>query len=115
MTAKDIIKKLDKLDIYQQRRVADNYAEIVILNSEIFICAEIMDELMGAPVSAAGIKPTEQDIADTKDFGGIFDEQTLYKKDFDRARILVMFWPWQDGEHITLKVVCLSKEEDLSH
>ncbi|MBU1086202.1 MAG: hypothetical protein KKD05_01640 [Candidatus Omnitrophica bacterium] len=112
MTAKDIIKKLDKLDIYQQRQAADNYAEIVIFNKEIFLCAEIMEELMGEPVCSEGIKPTDQDIADTKDFGGIFNEQTLYKKDFDRTRVLVMFWPWQDGEHITLKVVCLNKQED---
>ncbi|MFH1062265.1 MAG: hypothetical protein V1747_05175 [Candidatus Omnitrophota bacterium] len=112
MTAKDIIKKLDKLEIYQQRRVADNYAEIVIFNKQIFLCAEIMEQLFGAPVSSAGIKPTAEDIEFTKDFGGIFDEQTLYKKDFDRTRVLVMFWPWQDGEHITLKVICLNKEED---
>jgi hypothetical protein len=109
MTAKEIIKKLDKLEIYQQRRVADNYAEIVILNKEIFLCTEIIEQLMGEPVSAAGIKPTAEDLECTKDFGGISDEQTLYKKDFGQVSALVMLWPWQDNEHITLKVICLNK------
>lgn len=112
MTAKEIIKKLDKLEIHQQRRVSDSYAEIVIFNKEILFCSEIMEQLLGQPVSSAGIKPNAEDIELTKDFGGIFDEQTLYKKDFDRMRVLVMFWPWQDGEHTTLKVICLNKEED---
>jgi len=112
MTAKDIIKKLDKLEIHQQRRVADNYAEVVIFNKEIFICTEILEEFLGAAVSSAGIKPTEEDVVATKDFGGIFDEQILYKKDFDETRVLVMLWPWQDSEHITLKVICLNKQED---
>ncbi|MCG2713114.1 MAG: hypothetical protein L6416_12440 [Candidatus Omnitrophica bacterium] len=109
MVIKEIIEKCKKFEIYQLRTVSDNYAEIVMYTSEISKWSAIFNEILGAPVSPAGINPTAEDTQITREYGGIFAEQTLYKKDFPENTIIAMFWPWQDGERVTLKVVLLPK------
>lgn len=112
MTAKQIIDSLNDVEIYQHRKVVDNYAEIVIMSKDILVCTEVIQQILGQPQSAAGIEPTDEDIELTKAFGGLAGNQTLFRKDFADNIIISMFWPWQDGEHITVKVVCLEKKEN---
>jgi hypothetical protein len=38
------------------------------------------------------------------EFGGIRDGQTLYFGNEDKYSLFAMLWPWQDAEHITLKM-----------
>ena len=105
MEIKEIIDKCSQFEIYEQRILRDDYAEIVMYTSEIFKWSAVFNDLLGEPISHAGIKPTADDLALTSEFGGIFDEQTLYKKDFTDSSIIAMFWPWQDGKRVTIKVV----------
>ena len=109
MEIKEIIDRCKGFEIFQQRMVRDNYAEIVMFTKEIFKWSVIFNELLGNPVSPAGFNPTPEDKQITKEYGGIFDDQTLYKKDFQNNTIIVMFWPWQDGKRITVKIVVLTK------
>ena len=106
---KDIIEKCKEFEVYQQRMVSDNYTEIVMYTREIFKWSVFFNEMLGDPLSPAGIKPTAEDMALTKDYGGIFDDQTLYKKDFPEGTVIAMFWPWQDGKRITVKIIVLKK------
>ena len=36
-------------------------------------------------------------------------ELDAFKKEFDNGIVIVMFWPWSDGVHITLKIALLNK------
>jgi hypothetical protein len=112
MNAKEIFSKLNEIEIYQQRRVTEDYAEAVIFSKEVLICSDIIQKVLGEPISPAGIQPTEQALELTKDFGGISDDQTLFSKQIDGFNIMVMFWPWQDGEHTTVKIVCSGEKEN---
>lgn len=109
MEIKEIIDRCKEFEIFQQRMVSDNYAEIVMYTKEIFKWSVIFNEIFGDPVSPAGFNPTPEDTQITKEYGGIFAEQTLYKKKFSDNTAIAMFWPWQDGKRITIKVVILKK------
>ena len=109
MEIKEIIERCKGFEIYQQRMVSDNYAELVMYTKEMFKWSVIFNEIFGDPVSPAGINPTAEDMQITREYGGIFTDQTLHKKDFPENTIIAMFWPWQDGKRITVKVVILAK------
>ncbi len=107
MTAKEIIEKGHNLKVFQQRRVADSYAEIVVNSGEIMKWHELFTGVFGPASSPAGVDASPEDMQLTREFGGISEEQTLYKKDFGSGYVIAMLWPWQNGEHITIKVICV--------
>jgi hypothetical protein len=112
MNAKDVFLKLNQADIYQQRKITDDYAEAVLFSKGILLCSEIMQGLLGDPISPAGIQPNDKAIELTKDFGGIAEDQTLFAKEIEGVCIMVMFWPWQDGEHTTVKIICSGEKNN---
>jgi hypothetical protein len=48
----------------------------------------------------------------TEDYGGIQTGQTLFMREFDDFNVMAMFWPWQDGKHVTLKITLLEKQKE---
>ena len=108
MTAKAIIEQCQGLEICEQREVADDYAEVVFLNQQQAQWDQKLVQLLGQPAKPAGKEPSAEDTELTKDFGGVFDDQVLYKKDFGAHKVIAMFWPWQDQTHTTLKIVVLN-------
>lgn len=110
MKVTDVIDQCKNLTIVHKRRITPDYAEVVLPSKDILYWADVFSRIFGEPVSPAGIKPSEEDIALTKNFGGIGLHETLYRKDFAGGTLLAMFWPWQDGEHTTLKIVSLTNK-----
>jgi len=109
MTLKEIIEKCSKLGVYERRYVTDDYDGLVFYNRELDKWNKIFTAILGPSIKPAGVKPTKDDLRLTKDYGGINDNQTLFKKGFDDATVIAMFWPWQDGVHATLKMVSLKR------
>ncbi|MGA1824695.1 MAG: hypothetical protein ACMUIP_08515 [bacterium] len=109
MTLSEILTACGDLEIVEKRSIDNEYNELVFLNKEIDQWKTILSEICGPPIKPAGIKPTAEDLMTTKDYGGIFNNQTLFKKEFDNGTIIAMFWPWQDSVHVTLKMALLNK------
>lgn len=109
MTLKEIIEACSRLSIFDKRIISDQYHELVFYNKEIDEWNKIFTVIFGPALKPAGAKPTRDDSRLTKDYGGIFANQTLFKKKFDDITVIAMFWPWQDNIHITLKMVVLEK------
>ncbi|MFH1459473.1 MAG: hypothetical protein ABIG64_03755 [Candidatus Omnitrophota bacterium] len=109
MNAKEIIEKCSHLEIAAKRRMEDDYVEVVVFSRDISKWQEFLNSIFGPAVSPIGARPTQEDIKLTEDYGGIFDDQAFYKKDFEKTQVLAMFWPWQDGEKITLKIAVIKK------
>lgn len=107
MTAKDIIKKCSRLEVYEQRVVKDDYAELVFYTKDTAQWEKNIIGSLGPTIKSAETKPTKNALNLTKDHGGIWDNQTLFGKEFDGFSAIAMFCPWQDGEHTTLKIVFL--------
>ena len=106
---KEIIEKCEKLNISEKREATDNYYEAVFSTKDTDQWNNALSEILGPAVKPAGTKPNKEDQRLTRQLGGIYENQTLFKKEFDSSIIIAMFWPWQDGEHTTLKIAHLAK------
>lgn len=104
---KEIIAGCDALRSYEKRAVSDTYYEKVFCNTELAAWEKVLTDLLGVPAKPPKIKPTREDLALTKDHGGITANQTLFRKKLDDATVIAMLWPWGDGEHTTLKAALL--------
>jgi|TARA_B100000315_G_C14475255_1_gene540295 hypothetical protein len=106
---KEILKKCNELNVYEERAADNNYFELVFYTKEADQWNKLFDEILGPVAKPSGKKPTPADLELTKEYGGIFDNQTLFKKDFEEGTIIAMFWPWQDAVRTTLKVSLIKK------
>ena len=108
----EIITKISHLEYAQKKYHVDKhgeYAQLVFSNSQIEDWLVSITELMGDPLKTAG-EPVTDDIIDlTEDFGEIFDHQTLFYRKIGDQRMIAMFWPWNNQESTTLKLMILNK------
>ena len=110
MTLKEIIKKCGTLSIDEQRRMSDEFCELVFYNKDTDEWNKILADILGRAIKPAGREPTENDQYLTRNYGGTRFDQTLFKKEFGDVTVIAMFWPWQDGIHTTLKMIILRKK-----
>ncbi len=110
MTLKEIIEKCGSLGIVEVRSAGEDSYELVFFARETEQWNKLLSDILGPAIKPKGVKPTREDNNLTKDHGGIFTDQTLFKKDFDDATVLAMFWPWQDHIHTTLNLVLIKKQ-----
>jgi len=104
ITLREIIERCSMLGLDEERCNSDKYSELVFYKTEIDEWSKILADVLGPAVKRAGKKPTKDHLYLTKDYGGIWIAQTLFKRDFDDVSVIAMFWPWQDGIHATLKL-----------
>jgi len=109
MTPKEVIQKCSNLGVDEEREATDQYAEVVFYNKDLDQWTKVLAETLGQAKKPAGTEPSEEDTGLAKDFGGIFKNQTLFKKEIDDSTMIAMFWPWQDNIHTTLKVALLKR------
>jgi len=107
MTLNEIIEKLDKSKIIEEREVTDSYGEFVIANKDMKEWDKLLVEILGPAKKEASANPDKEDSQLTKAYGGIFSGQTLFKKDFEGHTIIAMLWPWGNDMYTTLKIVTL--------
>lgn len=107
MTVKDILEKCKALRVQENRTASGDYAELVLFTKDMKEWSGLFDELFGPAKKPAGKKPSGDDESVTRPYGGIFDNQVLYRKDDGGASFIAMFWPWQNGTSTTLKIACL--------
>jgi hypothetical protein len=80
-----------------------DYLEVVIVKSNMEALIAKLNGLFGAPVWPPENKlpgPAQQAISQ---YGGIQPGQTLYFYQQNGAALFVMFWPWGNGQQITIK------------
>ena len=106
---KEIADACSLLNTFEKRGTDKTYFEVVLYNKEIDKWVKTISGFLGTAVKPPSAKPTKDDQRITKDLGGIFANQTLFRRDFDNAAIIAMLWPWSDGAHTTLKIALLKK------
>jgi len=107
MTLKDILSKISHININEKRTISDEYSELVFLNKDIEELYKIFTDIFGQPLKKQGAKPSKDILRLTKDYGGVWENQTLFQKDNEQSIIIAMFWPWQDSLHTTLKMAAI--------
>jgi len=106
---KKILEKAGVLGLREKRVVSNEYCELVFYSKDTDAWREVLTEFLGPAAKPAGQKPTEKDIELTKSYGGVFGNQTLFKKAIRGKTVIAMFWPWQDKTHVTLKIAFIKK------
>jgi hypothetical protein len=110
MIMEEIIESLGSLDVHEIRKVTKDYIELVFCNDRLSEFSKIVTAALGPPMKPSGVKPSGDDLNLTKNFGGIRVDQTLFGKEFEDCQVIAMYWPWQGGSLITVKIVRLRKE-----
>ena len=106
----EILEKCSGLNIEKKREFTDEYGELIFSGKDIEQWSGILTDILGPAAKPEGVNPAKEDKKITNNYGGIRREQTLFKKEFNGAVIIAMFWPWSDGESVTLKLVCLQNK-----
>ena len=81
------------------------HLEVVIVKEELTKLIACLEGFFGSPVFPSKNKLSSKILQDIKDFGGIMAGQTLYYWSEADTTIFAMLSPWQDAEHITLKLI----------
>ena len=99
------------------RESSEQYEEFVILQKDISDWNEILTEKLGSPISPAGNNGSSEELLSSKDFtalklaeshGGIRKDQTLHYGSINSSEILIMIWPWQDNNHVTIRKIIVN-------
>jgi len=109
MSLKEIIDRCGVSNVHEVRHITDEYGELVFYKRKVDEWNRVFSNILGPPVKPAGVEPSQDDRNLAKDYGGIWVNQTLFKKEFDGFTLIAMYWPWQDGVHVTLKMAHLKK------
>ena len=104
MIMNSIMRKAGALGVHEKRAESYDYCEIVIYNREIAEWIKVIEEELGPASKPAGTKASEEDAELATDLGGIDEGQMLFKKVSGDGTVVAMLWPWQDGEHTTMKI-----------
>ena len=110
MTLQDIISKISSINIQEKRTISDEYSELVFLNKDIDTLSKIFTDIFGQPEKKQGVKPSKDVLRLTKDYGGVWENQTFFKRDNEQNTIIAMLWPWQDNTHTTLKMATIKSK-----
>ena len=102
-------REVKSLNLEELRKENINYFEAVILKPELAKLEKSLEKFLGVPVWPAQntLSPDMRKAVD--EFGGILPGQTLYLSIQEKDAVSVMLWPWQDGEHTTVKIISAQK------
>lgn len=104
MVLNEIVERSKALGVYEKRTATDIYYEVVFYTKDTREWEKVLAGILGAAAKPPAVKPTKEDARITQEYGGIYQGQTLFRKQCGDSTVIAMFWPWQDGAHTTLKV-----------
>ena len=93
MTLHEIIEKYNVLGVLEKRASTEEKDERVIYNREIDKWNKPLFDIFGPPLKPQGSRPSNDDLTLTEEHGGIWIDQTLFRKEFDNAVVIAMLWP----------------------
>lgn len=108
MSIKNILEQCSELSIYEKRKLGDDYIEIVIFKADLLKWCQQFDKILGEATKPESSSPTDEDVAVTEEYGGVFDNQILYHHPFEEENVVILIWPWQDNVHTTVKIAVRS-------
>ena len=111
MTLREIIERCKRLGVDEERCKSDKYNELVFYKKDIDEWYKMFADVLGPAVKPVGKKPNREHLLLTKDYGGMWVGQTLFRKEFKDVTVIAMIWPWEDGVHATLKMALLETEK----
>ena len=109
MSLKVILEEFGMPSVREVRRATDEYAEIVFYNEKLGEIDAVLRGMLGTPRKPAGLEPSSDDLNLTREYGGIWLNQTLFVGAYEGCEVMAMYWPWEDEVHTTLKMAYLKR------
>ncbi len=108
MTLEEIVKSAADIEVVEDRGGDAQYVELVFNTKDTGRWDAVLSRFLGPAVKKPGNKPSDPHSALTRPFGGVYKDQTLYHHKSATDEIIAMFWPWQNGQQVTLKLAKLT-------
>ncbi|MDD5194810.1 MAG: hypothetical protein PHQ96_03930 [Candidatus Omnitrophica bacterium] len=105
MNITEIKKAINNIHFNEVRFDNDVKFEAVLIKSELAVLTVQLASFFGSPLFPSKTKLSKEISQEIEVFGGIMAGQTLYFLSRDGDTIFAMLWPWQDNQHITLKII----------
>jgi len=102
-----LFEQCKSLKTLEQRFDDENYKELVFFAEDLPRWREVIEGQCGPAEKLPGVEPSAAHQQLTQRYGGLSREQTLYNDRGENGHTIIMFWPWKDKKHITLKMVIL--------
>jgi hypothetical protein len=96
--------KLKSIGLDNTRVDNDDYFEAVIKKDSVSKVVQILEGLLGKAVWPSQNKVPKEAERTVKNLGGLRRDQMLFFLNENGISLFAMFWPWQDGERITIKM-----------
>jgi hypothetical protein len=103
MQFKQLKKEIKAVTFESVRAESEEYFEAVVVKDHAQELTQKLESLFGPATwpSKSKLSPEAEKVVN--EFGGIMKGQTLYSASEQGCRVFAMLWPWQDGQHTTLK------------
>ena len=97
--------EIQNMDFQTVRMNSNNYFEAVLLKNKLSDLTKNLEKIFGAPKLPSEKELSAQMQEIINGFGSVRGNQSLYFLKEEEYYVFAMLWPWQDGEHITLRIV----------
>lgn len=104
MRFEELKKEVKSCAFDEVRLDNSDFFEAVIQKKNLEILYAKLNSIFGAPAWPSENKLSEEMQSVIKAHGGIMSGQTLYFAMMENFPVFVMFWPWGDKEHVTVKL-----------
>ncbi|MDP1853242.1 MAG: hypothetical protein Q8L26_03430 [Candidatus Omnitrophota bacterium] len=102
----NLLKEEIKVILSGALRIDDsNYLEAVATKGEMRQLIKRFEAFFGLPVWPSAIELPIHVRKIIDNYGGIMPQQTLYFLWEGNDAVFAMLWPWQDGNHTTVKII----------
>ncbi|MEI6438372.1 MAG: hypothetical protein WCO69_06465 [Candidatus Omnitrophota bacterium] len=109
MTFQELLGKAKKLNCVESRAQLDHYCEIVVAKDALTPAEALLCSYFGEPLKPKGVAPTADISAQTRPYGGVQANQTMYFRQGTSGGEFAFLWPWGNGLSITVKIMTEKK------
>ena len=109
MTFQELLGEAKKLDCVEARAQLEHYCEIVVAKDALPPAEALLCAYFGAPLKPKDVAPTAEISAQTRVYGGVQVNQTMYFRAGSNGGEFAFLWPWGNGLSITVKIMTEKK------
>jgi len=104
MTFEDLLSEIKKIKWEEIREQTDNYLEVVVGNADLDPLKSVLQSYFGTPIKPEGKWPSWNASRQSKSFGGVRRNQTMYFQKSEQGSEIALLWPWGCGTVMTVKI-----------
>ena len=92
------------LNLLEKRQVSSELLELVFFAKDQAAWLDRLTQSLGPAFKALNESPSAEAKTLADSFGGIRKNQAMFKRDEGENVVIALLWPWENQEHITLKI-----------